>query len=128
MIGAGYDRQKNDLSQRIYNFALRIVNLVRSLPKEMAAYEIGKQLIRAGTSVAANYDEATVAFSKEDFTYKLSIAFKEAKETNLWLRLLKDSGIVNSVVVDGIIRESDEIKKILGKSVKTSKGQVSSNK
>lgn len=87
--------KNKELRDRFYNFALSIIKFVRSLPKEMAAYEIGKQLLRAGTSIATNYEEATGAFSKEDFTYKISIAFKEAKEANLWLRLLKDSGIVN---------------------------------
>mgnify|MGYP001394810679 CR=1 FL=1 len=69
-----------ELRKRFYDFALEIVKFVRKLPKEMAAYEIGKQLINSGPSIAANYEEATGAFSKKDFTYKLSIAFKEAKK------------------------------------------------
>jgi four helix bundle protein len=74
-----------DLKDRLYDFALKIVLLVKNLPKEIAAYEIGRQLVKAGTSIAANYEEAKGAFSKEDFIYKISIAFKEARETNLWL-------------------------------------------
>jgi len=111
----------DDLRQRFYKFALQIIELVRRLPKEMAAFEIGKQLLKAGTSIAANYEEATGAFSKEDFTYKISVAFKEAKETNLWLRLLIDSGIVDEKEAQGLIQESKEIRNILGKSVTTSK-------
>jgi four helix bundle protein len=65
----------NDLSTRLYNFALKIVLLVKTLPKEVAAYEIGKQLIRSGTSITANYEEAKGAFSKDDFTYKLKHRF-----------------------------------------------------
>jgi hypothetical protein len=74
-------KKKEGLKERFYKFALRIIKFVKGLPKEMAAYEIGKQLLRSGTSIAANYEEATGAFSKEDFTYKISIAFKEAKRS-----------------------------------------------
>ena len=115
-------KRKKDLSERLYNFGLKIVKLVRQLPREMAAQEIGRQLLRAGTSAAANYEEATVAFSKEDFTYKISISFKEMKESNLWLRLLRDSGIKRGDVIEDLIQESTELRKILGKSVKTAKG------
>jgi len=105
--------KKADLGERLYDFALRIIKLVRSLPKEMAALEVGRQLLHSGTSIAANYEEAAAAFSKEDFTYKLSIAFKESKEANLWLRLLRDSRLVQSQEVEHLIQESAEIKNIL---------------
>ncbi|MBA3062679.1 MAG: four helix bundle protein [Atribacteria sp.] len=65
-----------DLSERLYNFALKIVQFVRVLPKEASAFEIGRQLLRSGTSIAANYEEAKAAFSRKDFTYKMSISFK----------------------------------------------------
>ena len=113
--------EKIDLDQRIYNFALEIVKLVRCLPKEVAAYEIGRQLLRAGTSIAANYEEARGAFSREDFTYKINTAFKEARESNLWLRLLKDSGLYTDKEAKYLLKESEEIRNILGKSVKTSR-------
>ncbi len=114
----------DDLRQRLYAFALSVVKLVRSLPKEMASYEIGKQLLRSGTSVSANYEEATGAFSKDDFIYKISISFKEAKETNFWLRLLKDSNILMDEELNRLIRESEELRNILGKSVTTAKKNV----
>lgn len=76
-------KKRSDLGERLYTFALRVIKLVRSLPREMAALEVGRQLLHSGTSVAANYEEATGAFSKEDFTYKISIAFKESKEANV---------------------------------------------
>jgi len=66
------------LGERLYDFALKIVMLVRALPKEIAAYELGKQLIRSGTSIAANYEEARCGYSKDDFTSLLSkINFKK---------------------------------------------------
>ncbi len=110
----------DELRQRFYEFALMIIKFVRNLPKEMVAYEIGKQLLRSGTSIAANYEEATGAFSKDDFIYKISIAFKESKETAFWLSLLKDSGIP-SKNIDELIKESKEIRNILGKSVTSAK-------
>lgn len=97
------------------------MKFVRILPRGVVSYEIGKQLLRSGTSIASNYEEATGAFSKEDFTYKLSIAFKEVKETNFWLRLLKDSGIGAKEKIDDLIQESEETRNILGKSVTTAK-------
>ena len=112
--------KNEEMGERFYKFALRIVELVRKLPREMVAREIGRQLLRSGTSIAANYEEATGAFSKEDFIYKISIAFKEAKETTLWLRLMLDSRIVDEgEEISEIIKESEEIRNILGKSVKT---------
>jgi four helix bundle protein len=110
-----------ELRKRFYEFALEIVKFVRKLPKEMVAYEIGKQLINSGPSVAANYEEATGAISKEDFIYKVNTAFKEAKETNLWLRLLKDSDLARGDNIGRLIQESEEIRSILGKSVTTAK-------
>jgi len=110
-----------ELRERFYKFALEIVKFVRTFPKEMAANEIGRQLLKAGSSVAANYEEATGAFSRQDFIYKVSVAFKEAKETNLWLRLLRDSDIATGNEIQRLIQESEEIRNILGKSVVTAK-------
>ncbi len=111
----------NELSNRIYDFTLKIVLLVKNLPNEMAAREIGKQLLRSGTSIAANYEEARGGFSKEDFIYKVSTAFKEAKETSLWLRLLRDSKIVSEDRIKELINESKELRNILGTSVRTAR-------
>jgi four helix bundle protein len=113
-----------NLSERLYNFALRIVLLVRSLPKEVAACEIGRQLVRSGTSIIANHEKARGGFSKDDFIYKINLAFKEARETNIWLRLLRDSKILKEELVNDLIRESEEIRNILGASVKTAKLKV----
>ena len=117
--------KQKELKERLYKFAIATIKLVRTLPKEFTGIEIGRQLLRSGTSIAANYEEATAGFSKADFVYKLSISFKESKESNLWLRLLKDSGMIKSnQTVDVLIKESEEIANILGKSVKTSKANM----
>ncbi len=117
-------KTETNLSERLYNFALRIVSLVRSLPKEVAAYEIGRQLVRSGTSIIANHEEARGGFSKDDFIYKINLAFKEARETNIWLRLLRDSKIFKEELVNDLIRGSEEIRNILGASVKTAKLKI----
>lgn len=114
--------KKIDIIERTYKFALRIVNLVRTLPKETAGFELGRQLIKSGTSIAANVEEAQGAFSKEDFIYKMQTAFKEARETNLWLRLIRDSKLVGqSKELESLIQESIEIRNILSRIVKSSK-------
>jgi len=114
-------RDNKELRKRIYAFALRIVDFVISLPKNWVALEIGRQLLRSGTSVDANYEEACGAFSKADFTFKLNTSFKEAKESNYWLRLLRDSKIVTGSEIDSLIQESREIRNILGTGVRTAK-------
>lgn len=105
------------LRKRFYSFVLEVIKFVNSLPREMVAFEMGKQLLRSGCSIAANYEEATGAFSTDDFIYKLSIAFKEAKETNLWLRLFKDSGITGGEMIQKLIQESEEVTSTLFNSI-----------
>jgi four helix bundle protein len=80
--------KNEELKKRLYEFVLRIVKFVQSLPKNWVALEIGRQLLRSGTSVDANYEETCGAFSKREFIYKLNTSFKEAKESHYWLRLL----------------------------------------
>ena len=110
-----------ELRQRLYAFALRVVEFVKSLPKNWIARELGRQLLKSGTSVAANYEEACAAFSKGDFTYKISTSLKEARESNYWLRLIKDSTLSNSDELYELIEESEAISKILGKSMITAR-------
>lgn len=74
-----------DINKRTYEFALRIVKFVQRMPRNIVAKELGSQLLRSGTSIATNVEEAQGAFSKNDFVYKMSTAFKESKESNLWL-------------------------------------------
>ncbi len=113
-----------DLDGRVYDFVLRVTKLVRFLPKETAGREMGKQLLRAATSIAATIEEARGAFSRSDFTFKMNTAFKETRESNLWLRLTCDSGLVSSDRMAGLIRESEEIRNILGASVRTAKKEA----
>jgi four helix bundle protein len=106
---------------RSYHFALRIVKMRQQLPESNGVRIIGDQLLRAGTSVGANVEEAVAAYSKTDFTHKMSVALKEARESHYWLRLIRDSSIINQARLHAIISEADEIKKILGAIVRTSR-------
>jgi four helix bundle protein len=87
--------------------------------KEDRHYEISSQLLRCGTSIGANVEEALAGSSKKDFFAKMSIASKEARETNYWLRLIKDVEIFDKQKTQKLIEASDELIKILTSIVKT---------
>jgi four helix bundle protein len=108
-----------DLKDRTKQFALRIVRLYRALPSKPDAEIIGKQLLRSGTSVAANYRATCRARSKADFLSKIGIVLEEADETALWLELLGESGIVSPQRLKEILKEANELVAILVASRKT---------
>lgn len=114
---------KADIRARSFEFAARIIRFVGKLPKTIAGYKIGGQLLEAGTSVGANIEEATGGFSKRDFTYKMGVALKEARESNYWLKLIKASELVKGDELDFLLIESEELRKILTAIVKTSKAR-----
>lgn len=119
------------IEERTYRFALRVVKLVGALPGNVSADVLGKQLLRSATSIGANVEEAYGASSKRDFTNKMTIALKEARETHYWLRLIRDAGIWNEERTAPLVQEALELKKILSVTVKTarqSKGQGASDK
>jgi four helix bundle protein len=107
------DRSPTDIQQRTFDFAKRIVKLVDVLPRTLAATEIGRQMLRSGTSVGANVQEADAAESRSDFIHKLSIALKEARETRYWLALVNSTVLSNNPEVQALIQESTELTKIL---------------
>ena len=112
-----------DIKERTFNFGLRIINLSTHLPDKKAGYVLGTQILRSGTSIGANVEEAVAAFSKDDYTYKMSIALKEARETHYWLRLIEGSKLIDRKRLDDILEESEEIKKILGAIVSKLRGR-----
>ena len=107
------DRSPTDIQQRTFEFAKRIVKLVDRLPHTLAATEIGRQLLRSGTSVGANMQEADAAESRSDFIHKVSIALKEARETRYWLALTDATILGNDPEVQALLQESTELTKIL---------------
>ena len=114
---------RNDLSERLLSFAVRIVKLVGALPNTVAGRRVGDQLLRCGTSVGANYEEAQGAESHNDFVHKLQIALKEMRESNFWLRLIQKSELLAADKMADIVDESSQLKAILSKAVATAKGK-----
>ena len=95
---------------------------VESLPgQRRISIVLGDQLLRAGTSIAANVEESRGAQSKADFTSKMNIAYKESRETVMWLRMIRDVRLIPEEKMTDIIQEAKEIRAILGSSVKRSK-------
>ena len=90
------DNFAEQLRKRTKAFALRIMKMTESLPNNTQGWVLGKQILRSGTSVGANYRAATRAKSRADFIAKLGIVVEEADETQYWLELLADSGLVSS--------------------------------
>ncbi|MFK8280368.1 four helix bundle protein [Capnocytophaga canimorsus] len=111
----------NDLLQRFFDFAVRVIKLSRDLSNTTEMKVVKNQLIRAVTSIGANYEEAQAGSSKSDFVNKVNISLKEARETNYWLRLIKEVENTN-LEIEEIIQESKEIKNILGAIVKKARG------
>ena len=112
-----------DIKDRTFRFALIIISLVESLPNTVSAKTIGKQLIRSGTSIGANIEEATAAHSKEDFISRMNVALREARETLYWLRLLEVSKILLKPLSVEVLKEADEITKILEAIVSSARGK-----
>ena len=104
-----------------YIFALRVVKLYKHLVSEKKEYVLSKQVLRSGTSIGALIKESEHAQSKADFINKMSIALKEANETEYWLQLLKDSSYISEQSFNSIHNDSVELIKILVTIVKSSK-------
>ena len=107
------------ITEKTYHFALRIVKAYRYLKEEQNEYVLSKQMLRSGTSIGANCKEAIYAQSTLDFINKLSIALKEASETEYWLDLLHDSQYIDDKSFESIHNENIEIIKLLTSIIKT---------
>lgn len=103
------------------NFAVRIIRLVQFLQKEKKEHVLSKQLLKSGTSIGANVSESVYAQSKADFISKMSIALKEAAETEYWIDLLEETEYVKVEQVSDLKSELEEILKLLTSIIKTSK-------
>ena len=117
------------LKEKSYAFAIRVINLAKFLREEKKEFILSKQIVRCGTSVGANIEEASGAQSNNDFIAKLHISLKEAKETHYWVRLLRDTEYISKEQTQSLIDDIDEIITILTKSLKTVKSNnISSSK
>lgn len=110
--------------QKSYVFALRIVKLYLFLSEEKKEYILSKQLLRCETSIGAQVREAERAESKADFVHKPGIASKETNETDYWISLLRDSGLVEEKLANAFLADCEELQKLLVSSIKTAKGSI----
>ena len=109
------------LRDRTTQFALRIIRLFAALPRDSLAQTLGRQILRSGTSVAANFREASRARSRPEFISKLGIVEQELDETILWLELLVESGVFTATKTEPLKQEAQELLKIVVTSIKRSK-------
>ena len=113
------NEKPNPARDKSYSFALHIINLYKYLVENRKEFVLSKQLVRSGTSIGANVEEAIGGQSKKEFASKMSIAYKECRETHYWLRLLRDSGYLESQQSETILNEGVELCKIIGTIVRS---------
>jgi four helix bundle protein len=125
--GGEMDREemKGEMKRRTKEFALRVIRLVQSLPKGQMADVLGKQLLRSGTSVGANYRAACRAKSRADFISKMGIVEEEADESMYWIELLIESGLMQHDRVANLLDEADQIVAMTVSSINTTRGSRS---
>jgi len=119
--------KKSLIKEKSYSFAIEIVVLYKTLLKQNE-YVLSKQVLKAGTSIGANVEEALAGQSRADFLSKMSIASKEARETNYWLRLIRDSDMIDRDKLESLLLESETIINILSAIVKTTSANNSNLK
>ena len=115
--------QNSLVYEKAYNFAIRIVKAYKFLSVEKKEFVLSKQLLRSGTSIGANIAEANGAISNNDFSAKMSIAYKESLETKYWLSLLKDTNFIEENLYISMFNDADEIAKILFSIINTTRIQ-----
>ena len=113
-----------DLAKRTKEFALAVIKLSGGLPKTSEARVLGRQIVRSGTSVAANYRAVCRARSRAEFIAKLGTVVEEADETVFWLELLTESGIVSGVGANALLREAKELLAVFSASRRTAKSNA----
>ena len=117
-------QNKNDLKERTKKFALRIIKMYSSLPKSREAELLGTQVLRSGTSVGANYREASQGRSRAEFIAKMGDCLKELDETTYWFELLIEGGILSENKLSGLVQESKELTAIFVTIIKNTKSNV----
>lgn len=122
------DCPQEQLKDRSKRFAYRIIKVFRSLPRTTEAQVIGKQLLRSGTSVAANYRATARARSQAEFISRIGIVVEEADETVFWLECLIDNGIVKQSLLADLLREANELLAIFAASQRTARAHANASK
>ncbi len=117
----------NVIADKSYAFALRVVKLYKFFIEEKKEYVLSKQILRCGTSIGANVEEAIGGYSEKEFLSKITISYKEARETQYWLRLLKDSEFLEEKIADSFLQDIEELLKILGSISVTMRSKLNMN-
>src|SRR5688500_15232060 len=104
-----------------YQFAVRIVKLHVHLSKKLREYQLSSQLLRSGTSIGANVEEAIGGSSRKDFINKLTIAYKEARETKYWVKLLRDSELIDKKLAESFLADCEELLRLLFSIIQSSR-------
>jgi len=105
--------KENVVLTKSYAFAVKVVRLYQHLSNEKREFMLSKQMLRSGTSIGANVEEAMGGISKKDFKAKLGIAYKEARETKYWLRILKDTDYITENAFQSMFNDCEELLKLL---------------
>ena len=114
-------KETNVIVEKSYVFALDIVKLCFGIQQEKKEYVLSRQLLKSGTSIGANVEEAVGGISKADFLAKMQIAYKEARESHYWIRLMRDSALLEEQVSHRMISNCEELLRILCSILKTGK-------
>lgn len=115
------------IKDKSYKFSLRIIEVYKYLKEKKKEFELARQILRCGTSIGANVEEAIGGQSKKDFTAKMFIAYREARETHYWIRLLRDSEFISAKSAKSLLEDCDELIKISGKIISTSRKSLIKN-
>lgn len=119
-------KRSNVVQEKSFDFAVRMINFYKYLMKEKKGNEVlARQILKSGTSIGANTEEAIGGQTKNDFYAKIAIAYKEARETKYWLRLFCECNIIENVMLESLLEDCEELLKILG-SIKKSQYQANS--
>ncbi|MEO6694368.1 MAG: four helix bundle protein [Ignavibacteria bacterium] len=113
--------KENIAKDKSYKFALRIIKLYKFLIDSRKEYVLSKQILRCGTSIGANIEESVGCSTKKDFVNKISIAYRESRETKYWLNLLYDSKYIEKKSYDSMVSDCEELIKLTGKIISSSK-------
>ena len=114
-------QKKRDIVERTFNFSIEIIKLISLLPKNSLGFALTSQIVRSGTSIGANVEEAQGAISKKEFIQKMQIALKEARETRYWIRIIIETKLATETVTEKLLDEINQLIGILSTIVKNAK-------
>jgi four helix bundle protein len=114
-------QKKRDIVERTFNFSIEIIKLISLLPKNSLGFALTNQIVRSGTSIGANVEEAQGAISKKEFIQRMQIALKEARETRYWIRIIIETKLAKEAAVNNILDENNQLLGILSTIVKNAK-------